>query len=284
MVRLKHMSSGNVFAKAEFLNPGGSIKDRVAKYIIQTAMQTGTLKSGMTIIEATSGNTGIGLCLVGVQCGFKVICVMPDNVSGERKRIIQALGGEAVLIPAKENLAGCLKYIRDQAATDPDKYFLVNQFDNFDNPETHYLQTGPEIWKDVDGEVDMFIAGIGSGGTLQGVGKYLKEKNPQVKIVAVEPRRATSLLGREPGLHQIQGIGDGFIPGVLDVELIDMVFSISDEEAIATTRRLACEEGLLVGTSSGANVFTALQMDNSRNRIVTVLPDRAERYFSTALL
>ena len=284
LVRLNQLSSGNVLAKAEFLNPGGSIKDRVANFIIQAALKDGRLKAGMTIIEATSGNTGIGLCLVGVRLGFPVICAMPDNVSGERKRIIQALGGEAVLTPAEENLAGRLKYVRARAAAEPEKYFIVNQFDNLDNPQTHYLQTGPEIWQDVEGRVDVFIAGIGSGGTLQGVGQYLKEKNPNLKIVAVEPRKATSLLGREPGLHQIQGIGDGFIPGVLDIELIDMVFAVSDEDAIRTTRLLAAREGLLVGTSSGANVYAALQMDNGHNRIVTVLPDRAERYFSTALL
>jgi cysteine synthase len=284
MVCLRHISSGNVFAKAEFLNPGGSIKDRVAKHIIQKAIKDGRLRDGMTIIEATSGNTGIGLCLVGIQSGFQVICVMPDNVSEERKRIIQAFGGEAVLVPAEENLEGCLRRMKEMVCGSPDQFFVVNQFQNPDNPDVHYHQTGPEIWQDINGEIDVFIAGIGSGGTLQGVGKYLKQQNPKIKIVAVEPRNATALLGREPGLHQIQGIGDGFVPEVLDVNMIDMVFTISDEDAIATTRRLACEEGLLVGTSSGANISVALQMDNGRTRIVTVLPDRAERYFSTALL
>ncbi len=284
MVRLNRISSGKVLAKAEFLNPGGSIKDRVAKYIIQKAMADGQLKPGMTIIEATSGNTGIGLCLVGVRSGFRVICVMPDNVSGERKRIIQALGGEAILTPAEKNLTGCLQRIQEIIQSAPDQFFWVNQFSNPNNPDIHYMTTGPEIWRDTKGEVDIFIAGIGSGGTLQGVGKFLKEQNPKVKVVAVEPRNATSLLSREPGFHQIQGIGDGFVPAVLDVNLIDMVFAVSDDEAIETTRRLACEEGLLVGTSSGANISAALHMDNGRNRIVTVLPDRAERYFSTALL
>ncbi len=284
MVRLTKMSSGNVFAKAEFLNPGGSIKDRVAKHVVQMALKDGRLKPGMTIIEATSGNTGIGLCLVGKQYGFPVICVMPDNVSGERIRIIQALGGQAVTTPACDNLDGCLKRLREMCDAEPGKYWMVNQFANPDNPEIHYRQTGPEIWRDTKGEVDVFIAGIGSGGTLQGVGLYLKEMNPAVKIVAVEPRNSTALLGREPGLHQIQGIGDGFVPQVVDVNLIDMVITVSDEEAIGTTRRLACEEGLLVGTSSGANIAAALHMDNGRNKIVTVLPDRAERYFSTALL
>jgi cysteine synthase len=284
LVRLVRMSTGNVFAKAEFLNPGGSIKDRVAKHIIETAIQTGTLKPGMTIIESTSGNTGIGLSLIGGQHGFRVICIMPDSVSGERKRIIQAFGGETILVPAVDNLAGCLRKMREMVQENPDQYFVVNQFENPLNPEIHYTQTGPEIWEDTHGDIDVFIAGIGSGGTLQGVGKFLKEKKPDVKIVAIEPRNSAALLRREPGLHQIQGIGDGFIPGVLDINLVDMVFTITDEEAIETTRRLACEEGLLVGTSSGANVFAALHLDNGRNKIVTVLPDRAERYFSTALL
>jgi cysteine synthase A len=284
LMRLCKMSSGNVYAKAEFLNPGGSIKDRVAKHMLHAAMVDERLRPGMAIIEATSGNTGIGLCLVGVQSGFRVVCVMPENVSEERKRIIQAFGGEVILTPAEENLSGCLKRIQDMTQEHPGKFFLVNQFSNPDNPETHYHQTGPEIWDDMNGDIDVFIAGIGSGGTLQGVGKYLKEKDPQIKIAAVEPRNAASLLGREPGLHQIQGIGDGFIPDVLDVNLIDMVFTVSDEEAIITTQRLSREEGLLVGTSSGANIFAALHMDNGRNKIVTVLPDRAERYFSTALL
>jgi cysteine synthase A len=284
LIRLNKISSGNVLVKAEYLNPGGSIKDRVAKYIIESALAAGTLKPGMVIIEATSGNTGIGLSLVGVQKGFRVICIMPDNVSEERKRIIQAFGGEIEFTPASENLSGCLKRMREITQLEPDKYFAVNQFQNPCNPEIHYRQTGPEIWQDTNGEIDVFIAGIGSGGTLQGIGKFLKEKRRQVKIVAVEPRNSASLLGREPGLHVIQGIGDGFVPDVLDVNLVDTVFTVSDEEAIETTRRLAREEGLLVGTSSGANVFAALQMDNRRNKVVTVLPDRAERYFSTALL
>lgn len=284
MVRLSRLSTGKVLAKAEFLNPGGSIKDRVARHIIHSAVQAGQLQPAMTIIEATSGNTGIGLCLVGVRSGFRVMCVMPDNVSGERKRIIEALGGEVVLTPAEQNLNGCLERMREIAAQAPGQFFVVNQFNNPQNPETHYLETGPEIWRDTQGEIDIFIAGVGSGGTLQGVGKYLKEQNPRIKLVAVEPRNASSLLGREPGLHQIQGIGDGFVPAVLDVNLIDMVFAVSDEEAIDVTRQLASVEGLLVGTSSGANISAALHLDNGRNRIVTVLPDRAERYFSTALL
>ena len=284
LIRLRKLSSGNVFVKAEFLNPGGSIKDRVAKHIVESAQKEGKLVPGMVIIEATSGNTGIGLSLVGVQKGYRVICVMPENVSEERKRIIQAFGGEIIFTPAKESLSGCLNKMQEITRADPQKYFVVNQFVNPRNPEIHYQQTGPEIWHDMNGEIDIFVAGVGSGGTLQGIGSFLKEKKPGVKIVAVEPKNSASLLGREPGLHQIQGIGDGFVPDVLDVNLVDMVFTVSDEEAIETTRKLAQEEGLLVGTSSGANTFAALNMDNGRNRVVTVLPDRAERYFSTALL
>jgi cysteine synthase A len=284
LIQLNKMSSGNVFVKAEHLNPGGSIKDRVAKYMIEIAEKEGKLKSGMTIIEATSGNTGIGLTLVGVQKGYQVICIMPENMSEERRKIIQAFGGEIIFTSAKGSLPGSIKKMREIIEAEPEKYFVADQFVNPHNPEIHYQQTAPEIWNDMKGKVDVFVAGVGSGGTLQGIGKFLKEKNPKVKIVAVEPKNSSALLGREPGLHQIQGIGDGFIPAVLDVKQVDMVFTVTDEEAIETTRQLSKEEGLLVGTSSGANVFAALHVDNGRNRVATILPDRAERYFSTALL
>jgi cysteine synthase len=284
LIRLRRISSGNVFVKADFLNPGGSIKDRVAKHIIESAEKEGKLASGMTIIEATSGNTGIGLTLVGVQKGYQVVCVMPENMSEERKKIIRALGGEIIFSPAEDSLTGSLKKMKELTSTDPERYFIADQFANRHNPEIHYDQTASEIWHDSNGEIDIFVAGVGSGGTLQGIGKFLKEKKESVKVVAVEPKNSAALLGREPGLHQIQGIGDGFVPDVLDVHLVDMVFTVSDEEAVETTRRLSREEGLLVGTSSGANVFAALHMDNGHNRVVTILPDRAERYFSTALL
>jgi cysteine synthase A len=284
LVRLGHMSSGNVFAKAEFLHPGGSVKDRVAKHLVEAAEADGELKPGMTIIEATSGNTGIGLSLVGAQKGYHVICIMPENMSEERRRIIQAFGGEIISTPAEESLKGSLDKLKKITASDPERYFIANQFSNPHNPETHYLQTASEIWEDMDGKIDIFVAGVGSGGTLQGIGRFLRERTPDVKLVAVEPKTSAALLGREPGLHQIHGIGDGFIPDVLDVNIVDMVFTVSDEEAIDTTRALSQKEGLLVGTSSGANVFAALHMDNGTNRVVTVLPDRAERYFSTALI
>jgi cysteine synthase A len=284
LIQLKKMSSGNVFVKAEHLNPGGSIKDRVAKHIIEMAEKKGKLTPGMTIIEATSGNTGIGLTLVGVQKGYQVICVMPENMSEERKKIIQAFGGEIVVTSAKGSLPGSIKKMREITEAEPEKYFVADQFVNPHNPEIHYQQTAAEIWKEMKGKVDVFVAGVGSGGTLQGIGKFLKEKNPKVKIVAVEPKNSAALLHQEPGLHQIQGIGDGFIPDVLDVKMVDMVFTVTDDEAIETTRQLSKEEGLLVGTSSGANVFAALHVDNGRNRVLTILPDRAERYFSTTLL
>jgi cysteine synthase A len=205
-------------------------------------------------------------------------------MSEERRRIIRAFGGEIVNTPAEQSLKGSLEKIREITESDPDRYFIANQFSNPHNPETHYLQTAAEVWRDMDGDIDIFVAGVGSGGTLQGIGKFLKEKRPDIKLVAVEPKTSAALLGREPGLHQIHGIGDGFIPDVLDVNLVDMVFTVSDDEAIETTRRLSQKEGLLVGTSSGANVFAALHMDNGHNRVITVLPDRAERYFSTALI
>ena len=284
LVRLTKMSSGNVFAKAEFLNPGGSVKDRVAKHIIESAEREGKLCEGMAIIEATSGNTGIGLSLIGVQKGYRVVCVMPENMSEERTKIIRAFGGEVVLSPACDSLPGCLAKMQEIIDSDPEQYFPASQFINPHNPEIHYQQTAQELWDDLDGEIDVFVAGVGSGGTLQGIGTFLKERNPSAKIVAVEPKNSAALLGREPGLHQIQGIGDGFVPDVLDVNLVDVVITVSDEESIEATRRLSREEGLLVGTSSGANVAAALHMDNGRSRVVTILPDRIERYFSTALL
>ena len=284
LIRLTSMSSGNVLAKAEFMNPGGSVKDRVARHIIDMAEKEGRLRPGMTIIEATSGNTGIGLSLVGVRKGYRVLCVIPENMSEERKKIIHALGGETILTPAQDGLDGCLARVAEIVKADPDGHFVAGQFENPHNPQIHYLQTAPEIWEDTGGDIDVFVAGVGSGGSVQGIGTFLKEKNPGIKVVAVEPKNSAALLGREPGLHQIHGIGDGFIPAVLDVDLVDMVMTVSDEEAVETTRRLSREEGLLVGTSSGANVFAALHMDNGHNKVVTLLPDRAERYFSTALL
>ncbi|MFH1731188.1 MAG: cysteine synthase A [Planctomycetota bacterium] len=286
LLELTRISDGTVFAKAEYLNPGGSIKDRVAKYLLDQAEKTGRLRPGMTVAEATSGNTGIGVTLVGVHKGYRVVIVMPEDMSEERKKIIRALGAELILSPADKSIPGAVDRVNDMAAADPN-IFIVGQFENPDNPEAHYLTTGPEVWRQMEGDVAAFVAGVGSGGTIGGAGKFLKERNPEVRLVAVEPANAAALLGHEPGLHQIQGIGDGFIPPVLDTSLLDDVVTVTDDDAIETTRRLAREEGTLVGTSSGANVWAALrvseQLGPGRN-VVTVLPDRAERYFSTSLI
>ena len=281
---LLRLRGENVFAKAEFLNPGGSIKDRVARAMIEGAERDGRLKPGMTIMEPTSGNTGIGVALVGRLKGYKVRIVMPEGMSEERKKLIRALGAELILTPDKDSIGGAVNYVCDAAAADPNIY-VPQQFENPDNPRAHYEETARELWHQTGGEVDCFVAGIGSGGTLQGVGKFLREHRPGVKIVAVEPKNVSALLGHEPGLHQIQGIGDGFIPAVLDVSLVDDVVEVSDEDAIETTRQLGRDYGLLVGISSGANVWAARQMARKiSGNIATVLPDRAERYFSTALL
>ncbi|HNZ03956.1 MAG TPA: cysteine synthase A [Myxococcota bacterium] len=274
---------GNVYAKAEFLNAGGSVKDRIAKHMIEQAEKSGALRPGMTIIEATSGNTGIGITMVGVQKGYRVIIVMPENMSDERKKIIRALGGELVLTPADASINGSNERAAELMAEIPD-HFNPGQFTNPDNPDAHYTTTGPEIWRQMGGKVDVFVAGVGSGGTLMGCGRYLREQNPKVQIIAVEPRNNTALLSKEPGFHVIQGIGDGFVPAIVDRSYIDMVMTVSDEDAIDTARRLAKEQGILVGTSSGANVWVAAHFANGRSNVVTVLADRAERYFSTALI
>jgi len=281
---LLKLNGQRIFAKAEFLNPGGSIKDRVAVAMIAGAERRGRLKPGAIIVEPSSGNTGIGLALVGRLKGYAVRIVMPDGMSIERKKLIRALGAELVLTPDKEGIAGAVARARQMAAEDP-RVFIPQQFENPDNPRVHYEQTGPELWQQMSGEIDCFVAGVGSGGTLQGVGTFLKERRPGVKIIAVEPKNVSALLGHEPGLHQIQGIGDGFIPAVLDVKLVDDVIEVTDDDAITTTRQLGTADGLLVGISSGANVWAARKLARSiKGNVATVLPDRAERYFSTALL
>ncbi len=281
LVRLK---GENVFAKAEYLNPGGSIKDRVALAMIEGGERDGRLKPGSIIMEPTSGNTGIGVALVGRLKGYEVRIVMPENMSVERKKLIRALGADLVLTPAAESLPGAVRRVQEMAAADP-RIFVPQQFENPDNPRVHYEETAREIWHQTSGEVSCFVAGVGSGGTLQGVGKFLKEQRPSIRVVAVEPKDVSALLGHEPGLHQIQGIGDGFIPAVLDVSLVDEVIEVTDDDAIETTRQLGRDYGLLVGISSGANVWAARKLAKTTpGNVVTVLPDRAERYFSTALL
>jgi len=281
LIRLK---GENIFVKAEFLNPGGSIKDRVALAMLEGAERDGRLKPDSIIVEPTSGNTGIGVALVGRLKGYQVRIVMPENMSVERKKLIRALGAELVMTPSDEGIKGAVERVKEIAAQDS-RIFVPQQFENPDNPRFHYEQTAPELWRQMTGDIACFVAGVGSGGTLQGVGKFLKEHKPDVKIMAVEPKDVSALLGHEPGLHQIQGIGDGFVPTILDVSLVDDVVEVTDEDAIETTRQLGRDYGMLVGISSGANVWAARQLSSRiKGNIATVLPDRAERYFSTALL
>ena len=281
LIKLKNR---DIFAKAEFLNPGGSIKDRVALSMLEGAERDGRLKPDSIIVEPTSGNTGIGLALVGRLKGYQVKIVMPDNMSVERKKLIAALGAELINTPADDGIAGAVDRARQIEQSNP-KVFMPQQFENPDNPRIHYEQTAPELWRQMGGNIDCFVAGVGSGGTLQGVGTFLKEHKPDISIVAVEPKDVSALLGHEPGLHQIQGIGDGFVPEILDVSIVDEIIEVTDEDAIETTRSLGSQYGLLVGISSGANVWAAEQLSTKiKGNIATILPDRAERYFSTALM
>ena len=286
LLSLEESTGCNIYAKAEFLNPGGSIKDRIALNMLEEAEESGKLRPGMTIIEPTSGNTGIGLALCGVRKGYKVIIVMPENMSEERKKIIKALGAELVLTPPHLSIDGSVKKAMELASSSGE-FFVPQQFENPANPRAHYKSTAVEIVEQLGKKVDVFVSGIGSGGTLQGIAAYLLEKNPDCKIVAVEPKNVSALLGHEPGLHQIQGIGDGFVPAVLNTDIITDIIEVTDEDAISTARQLAKIQGLLVGTSSGANVWAAQRMAEKYGKdknIVTILADRAERYFSTALI
>jgi len=281
---LLRLKGENVFCKAEFLNPGGSVKDRVALAMLEGARRDGKLRPDSIIIEPTSGNTGIGVALVGRLMGYQVRIVMPEGMSEERKKLIRALGADLLLTPDAKGIGGAVEKVRELAAEDP-RVYVPQQFENPDNPRIHYEETAHELWRQMTGDIAAFVAGVGSGGTLQGIGKFLKERKPGVRLVAVEPKNVSALLGHEPGLHQIQGIGDGFIPAILDVKMVDEVIEVSDEDAIETTRRLGRDAGLLVGISSGANVWAARQLAKRiPGNIATVLPDRAERYFSTALL
>ncbi|MFW6153688.1 MAG: cysteine synthase A [Planctomycetota bacterium] len=273
-----------IYAKAEFFNPGGSVKDRVALAMLEAAARDGLLHADSIIVEPTSGNTGIGLALVGRLKGYRVRIVMPEGMSEERKKLIRALGADLVLTPDAESIPGAVRRAEAMAAEDPN-VFIPNQFSNPENPRIHYESTARELWRQMSGAIDAFVAGVGSGGTLQGVGTFLKEHKPTVRIVAVEPKNVSALLGHEPGLHQIQGIGDGFVPEILDTSLVDDVIEVTDADAIDTTRRLSGEMGLLAGISSGANVWAARRLvERGAGNVATLLPDRAERYFSTALL
>lgn len=276
----------SVIAKLEYFNPAGSAKDRVALRMINDAEARGLISAGATLIEPTSGNTGIGLAAVGVHRGYKVIVIMPDNMSVERQKLMRAYGAEVILTPAAEGMSGSIAKAKEIAANTPNS-FIPSQFANPANVDAHYLTTGREIWNDTDGAVDIFVAGVGTGGTLTGSARYLKEMNPSVKVVAVEPDTSAVLSGKPAGAHGLSGIGAGFIPEVLDVSLIDQIMQISVDEAKSACRNLAAREGVLVGISSGAALAAALKLakleENKGKNIVVILPDGGERYLSTDL-
>ena len=275
-----------LIAKIEFFNPGGSVKDRIALAMIEDAEKKGILKPGATIIEPTSGNTGVGLALVSAVKGYHLILTMPETMSIERRNLVKAYGAEVRLTSGKDGMPGAIRAAEELRDSIPGS-IILQQFENPANPEKHYLTTGQEIWNDTDGEIDIFVAGVGTGGTVSGVAKALKEKNPNIKVIAVEPASSPVLNGGQSGPHKIQGIGAGFVPKTYNSELIDEVLDIENDDAIRTGRELARTEGLLVGISSGAAVFGALQIasrpENAGKKIVALLPDTGERYLSTVL-
>jgi len=285
MVRLSRFAPQyNILAKLEFFNPGGSVKDRVALSMILDGEEKGLLTPGGTIIEPTSGNTGIGLACAAAARGYKTVIVMPDSMSVERIRIMEGFGAQVVLTPGAEGMAGAIKKAEALQKEIPGS-FIPGQFDNPANPRAHYETTGPEIWADTDGKLDFFVAGVGTGGTLTGVGRYLKEQNPDVRIVAVEPAGSPLLSGGTAGPHGLQGIGANFIPSVLDRSLIDQVIAVTEEEAYAAARRLGTTEGLLVGISAGAALHGAsvIAKENPGATVAVLLPDTGDRYLSTPL-
>lgn len=276
----------NIIAKVEFFNPAGSVKDRVANAMIAEAEKSGVLKPGATIIEPTSGNTGIGLASVGTAKGYKVILTMPETMSVERRNLVKAYGAEVVLTEGAKGMTGAIEKA-EELKNETDGAVILGQFVNPANPKAHYETTGPEIWQDTDGTVDVFVAGVGTGGTLSGVGKYLKEQNPNVKIVAVEPETSPVLSKGTAGAHKIQGIGAGFVPETLDTDIYDEIITVPNDAAFEIGNKIAKTEGILVGISSGAAVWAALQLakrDELKGKnIVALLPDTGERYLSTAL-
>jgi len=281
-----NVSNYSIYAKFEFLNPSGSIKDRIAKYMIEEAERRNLLKPGDTVVEATSGNTGIALSMVGAAKGYKVLIVMPENMTGERIKLMTNLGADLCLTPKAEGFEGAVARAK-KIANSGQRYYLTNQFSNVDNMMAHYYTTGREIIEQMKGEVDAFVAGVGTGGTLMGVGKALREKNPRMRLVAVEPEEAAVLSGCTPiGDHKITGIGDGFIPAIVDMDLIDEVIPVRSDSAVDMAKELSSRFGLMVGISSGANILASVRVLNeigSEKKVVTVLPDRTERYFSTDL-
>lgn len=279
-------TANTIIAKVEYFNPGGSAKDRIALAMVEDAEKKGLLKPGGTIIEPTSGNTGVGLALVAAVKGYKLILTMPETMSIERRNLVKAYGAEVRLTSGSEGMTGAIKAaeaLRDSI----DGAVILQQFENTANPEVHYRTTGPEIWRDTDGKIDIFVAGVGTGGTISGVGKYLKEQNPDIKVVAVEPAGSPVLNGGKSGPHKLQGIGAGFTPLIYNKEVVDEVLDIADDDAIRTSRELAAAEGLLVGISSGAAAYGAMLMaqrnENEGKNIVVLLPDTGERYLSTML-
>lgn len=279
-------SVGEIYAKLEYFNPAGSVKDRVAVSMITDAEKRGLLKKGATIIEPTSGNTGIGLAAVAAARGYSVILTMPDTMSVERRKLLSAYGAEIVLTDGKKGMQGAIEKA-EELAREIDGAFLAGQFNNSANPKAHEETTGPEIWRDTDGKVDIFVAGAGTGGTVSGVGRYLKKQNPNVKIVAVEPANSAVLSGKEAGPHGLQGIGAGFVPKNLDLSVIDEIMTVQEEDAYNVARFLAEHEGVLVGITSGAAAFAAAELsirpENAGKKIVALLPDTGERYLSTPI-